>query len=882
VLKHNNNTIINGSNATYNTMMSIANAGVADDAGYELIQQYLDVPDLIDYMITNFYTGNTDWDHHNWYASRNRVDPEGRWRFHSWDAEHVLKSLGDNVTGVNNNNSPSRLHQQLSQNEEYAMLFADHVHRHFFNDGLLTPTNAAAMYQTLLDKVDRAVVGESARWGDNRREPPYTRDADWVAEANRLRTQYFPIRTNTVLIQLRGRGLYPNVTAPSFLVDGAARHGGVLEPGELLEISQPGGAVYYTLDGSDPRLPGGEVSPQAVIADGNPIALQTTARVKSRAWVDGKWSALNEADFFVVTPADATSLAITELNYNPVGPTTQEIAAAGADVVSNDFEFLELRNTGETGIDLAGVRFDAGLTFAFGVETVEPLAPGESVVIVADEAAFTARYGDSFQGTTIRVAGEYEGRLSDGGEQLRLLDRFGQTIVDFEYNDSGAWPGRADGSGSSLEVLDTKGDYNDAANWRSSSEYGGSPGVEGIGPIYDVVVNEVLSHSGPGVVDAVELLNTSNHEIDLGGWYLSDTNDNYQKFRIPDGTILASGEYRVFDENDFNPSGGIEPLLHPNDFALSGSHGDDVWLLAADAAGHLTHFVDHGEFPAAALGETFGRWPSGTGSLVPMLEPTLGFVNSGPRVGPIVLSEVHYHPLDANPNDTVSASDLEFVELYNPTSASVDLTDWRLRGGIDFDFATDTMLPSNATLVVVSFDPSDPAAATRLAQFMADYAIDGSVALVGGYSNKLDNGGDRVQLQRPDVPPLDEPDYVPHLIEDEVIYDDANPWPVEADGMGLSLHRRAVDAWGHDASSWTAGVPTPGTAELDVAAAQVVGRYVFYNNSKFDGENPAANTADDQAIAVDKTALLPGQTATPANVGSFHHGINRIVIDVSA
>ncbi|MBN2475473.1 MAG: hypothetical protein JXB62_12755 [Pirellulales bacterium] len=67
----------------------------------------------------------------------------------------------------------------------------------------------------------------------------------------------------------------------------------------------------------------------------------------------------------------------------------------------------------------------------------------------------------------------------------------------------------------------------------------------------------------------------------------------------------------------------------------------------------------------------------------------------------------------------------------------------------------------------------------------------------------------------------------------------------------------------------------------DDSGAAVVGRYVFYNRSAFDGNNPAANGSDDNAIAPDKTALLPGQTATLANYTSYARGINGIMVDIA-
>lgn len=67
-----------------------------------------------------------------------------------------------------------------------------------------------------------------------------------------------------------------------------------------------------------------------------------------------------------------------------------------------------------------------------------------------------------------------------------------------------------------------------------------------------------------------------------------------------------------------------------------------------------------------------------------------------------------------------------------------------------------------------------------------------------------------------------------------------------------------------------------------VARANVTGRYIFYNNSAWDGDDDAANASDDFAIATDKTALLPGQTATFANYTSYSLGINGVIVDIDS
>jgi len=256
----NSGEVLDGDRVAWDTMQSLAAAGLADDADYAAIQEYVDVPNLIDYMIVNFYGGNSDWDGHNWYAGRYRAPGEG-YKFFSWDAERVLEGTGVNRIGLNNPDKPSGVFGPLGGNAEFRVLVGDHVHRHCFNDGALTPEATAARYRFRAEEIDRAIVGESARWGDRKRAAAYTRDIEWVQERDRLLNDYFPRRTGILVSQLRGAGLYPAVNAPVF-----NRHGGEVPGGFPLLITATDGAIYYTLDGSDPRLPGGGILPGALLA----------------------------------------------------------------------------------------------------------------------------------------------------------------------------------------------------------------------------------------------------------------------------------------------------------------------------------------------------------------------------------------------------------------------------------------------------------------------------------------------------------------------------------------------------------------------------------------------------------------------------------------
>ena len=334
-------------------------------------------------------------------------------------------------------------------------------------------------------------------------------------------------------------------------------------------------------------------------------------------------------------------------------------------------------------------------------------------------------------------------------------------------------------SGETLELIDPSStavaEFGKYYHWRGSTELGGSPAAAGNGPL-GVVINEVLANTdAEPESDSIELFNNTGSSIDISGWWLSDSAADWFKYQIPSGTTLNPGQFIVFDEDDFNPT----PLAPgANDFALSGTRGDDVWLVDPDGGGPgVMWLVDDVHFGAVAKGESSGRTSDGTGRLAPMEHATLGAANAAVRVGPLLISEIHFNPASPNAaallaDPTITRNDLEFVEIHNPTTVAVDLTQWRIRGGIDYDFPTGTMLAAGEVLVVVAFDPDEVSNNARLSAFRAHYGIDASVSLVGGFQGQLNDSFERVQLQRPDAPPLGQPTLTPRLQEDEVIYDD--------------------------------------------------------------------------------------------------------------
>ena len=245
---------------------------------------------------------------------------------------------------------------------------------------------------------------------------------------------------------------------PIFYVEGERLDtGGRVGSGDTLTMELPEGAfgtIFYTLDSSDPRVPGPppEVAGTAIEYTG-PITLTDTTHVRARIRDGDAWSARNRATFYTRDLRDA--LRVTEIMYHPAG--------GGA-------EFIELHNVGSNPEDISGVHFSEGIEFSFPVNTI--LQPGEYVVLVSsrDEAGFLSQYPG------VAIGGMYELKLDNGGERIEVSNANGSVLISFTYDDDPPWPIETDGLGYSLVRVDLEGDPNDPASWRASRQVGGSPG----------------------------------------------------------------------------------------------------------------------------------------------------------------------------------------------------------------------------------------------------------------------------------------------------------------------------------------------------------------------------------------------------------------------
>lgn len=587
----------------------------------------------------------------------------------------------------------------------------------------------------------------------------------------------------------------------------------------------PGATVYYTLDGSDPRAPGGAVAAGARVYS-QPLRIEGAGTVRARAYHAGhrnrtgslappistSWSGLTEARYGILPTPGPGTLRLTEIHYRPAAPDSRELAAIPG-VTRGDFEFVELRSFGSEVVDLHGVRFTEGIAFDFSASAVSVLAPGERLVLVRHRAAFELRYG-----TVTNLAGVYSGALAAAGEVLAWEDAAGNRLGTTAFRPA-LFPA-TDGLGFSLVAADDgagsiPGD--EAWGWRPSARLGGSPGApepEGTG-IPAVRIHEVLSHPGPGQRDGLELHHPGPGPADVGGWFLTDDPDQPRKFRIPDGTILPAGGYLWIDATQFGPGGNPGTPFGFN------AAGEAAWLFAADATGNLLGYAHGFAFGAAPAGVSFGRETTCDGRelFVAQRRVTPGAPNPGPLRPSVVISEIHYHPPDIRLGvERLNDTAMEFLELTNTGDEPVRLFDpevpqltWRLRDAVDFVFPAAVVLPPGRSLLVVNFDPeTNPQARAR---FTAAFGISLEVPLYGPYGGSLPNSAGRVELVRPDPPQgtvNPAPDTLRWVVVDAVGYEDRGSWGAEADGGGGSLQRLDLTALGDRPGAWRAAPPTPG------------------------------------------------------------------------
>ena len=197
----------------------------------------------------------------------------------------------------------------------------------------------------------------------------------------------------------------------------------------------------------------------------------------------------------------------------------------------------------------------------------------------------------------------------------------------------------------------------------------------------------------------------------------------------------------------------------------------------------------------------------------------------------VVLNEIHYHPTDVSEGG-------EWIELHNQNAVNVDLSGWRLSGGIDYVFPNNTVISGKGYLVVAK--------------------TPGMVAgSIGPFTGALNNAGDTIRLRNNS-----------ERLMDELNYGTKGDWPLAPDGSGVTLSKRDQNTASYDAAAWTSSSSVGGTpggrnfplppAGGKTAAVSLLDSWKYDNSGNDLGTGWTAPGFDDSAWSTGNAAFSFG------------------------
>ena len=649
----------------WNQMRSL---DASSDQGLTQLSDYVDLTNLADYFILHFYADAEDWPHHNGYAAANPISGDGRYRFFVWDQEIVLDKFTWNR--YDRSDGVGALFQQCRANEDFRRLFADRVHKHLMQGGALSLEASQERYERLAHEIDKAIVAESARWGDTQASTPYgnaveqprpldaldhdnfppaphapnvffTREDAWLVEKDNVVSHYLPTlhdasSSHGFLRELRAAQLYPSIDAPSFSLKPGPVH-----VGDQLAMQASSGIIYYSLDGSDPWQPA-PLEERIMIEDGAEV-----------------WAWVAEDDRY--------GLAWTQAGFLMDEDWISGRTGVGYEVSPSDYK-------GFVGLDVGHMRLAQPGVYSRVAFNIDDSSWLESQVSLN----LFMRYDDGF------VA------YLNGHEVARANAPLGSV----------AWNALArashdDGAASQFERFDISEHHDkllEGLNW-----------------------------------------------LTIHGLNVSLTSSDF----LMTPKLVASR---------------MDSLVIPQELA----HYEQPLVL--DHPVHLKARAFHQ-----------GQWSA-------LAEAT--YTPGGlPQPGSLVISELHYHPSDAEQP--------EFIELLNVSQQSLVMDGLRFTQGVAFTFPAATVLPPGKRLVL-------------MATPLTGEALPPAVMVMGPFEDgsRLSNGGERITLS--DAAGVT-------LLSLE--YGDQSPWPEEADGGGHSLVLRDPFNTGDlsDPQAWVASLKPGGS-----------------------------------------------------------------------
>ncbi|MCF7732959.1 MAG: CotH kinase family protein, partial [Akkermansiaceae bacterium] len=453
----------------------------ANRSSYTAVKDRVDLPQMIDFMLMWFY-GDCESE----FRCAGPINPGSGFKFWSADADGFLRTSALTLDRTANAGPGGIFGALVAEGHpDFKILLADRIHRHFFNNGAMTPARNHARLDVRMAEIQDSLIAECARWG-------YRTPDNWESAAETIRTGLFPQRTTNLLSLLKNRGLYPALDAPVL-----SKHGGSVPEGYPLSFNSGAGTIYFTTDGTDPRLPGGGIAPGAQNAT---VALQTLVAMGGQ-WKYWDQGSLPAANWHTAAYADSGwSGGPAPLGYASGEATTISYGSNSSNKYVTSYfrkSFTVADSTAVSGLDLSLVRDDGAVIYLNGVEIIRSNMPASGVISYATRPS-SAVSGDTAKFTihnfsvpaTLLIAGENLlavevhqinatssdqvfdlGLAASGSPTLTLAQN---TTVKARLLNSGSWSALADASFQVAHPLLAAGPYV-FSQWSSSATAGSCP-----------------------------------------------------------------------------------------------------------------------------------------------------------------------------------------------------------------------------------------------------------------------------------------------------------------------------------------------------------------------------------------------------------------------
>ncbi|MCP4547855.1 MAG: T9SS type A sorting domain-containing protein [bacterium] len=232
-----------------------------------------------------------------------------------------------------------------------------------------------------------------------------------------------------------------------------------------------------------------------------------------------------------------------------------------------------------------------------------------------------------------------------------------------------------------------------------------------------------------------------------------------------------TGEYEL--NLDIAPSGcgriALTALTVSNEWSGIYLQGNPVRLEAVPAPGYIFQSWSDPELPVSPT-----IWIDPEESPYSL---TATFIPAGPAGGAVIINEINY-----NSADDFDSGD--WVELHNTSVEPIDISDWIFKDSDDahiFTFPQNTVIAARRYLVLCVDEARFATCFPTVTDRIGDTGF--------GFSGS----GEALRLFSADG-----------IIQDLVVYDDADPWPSTPDGQGPTLELIHHQLDNSDAASWGA------------------------------------------------------------------------------